>query len=198
MKICIIDYGMGNIASVTNAIHYLKKEVDLVSNPNEINNYDIIILPGVGSFSKAMEILEENEVDKAIKDSVSKGKRLIGICLGMQLLFTESMEFGVTNGLNLIEGKVLPFESKNDLRIPHMGWNSSISESEGFKHLNGDYYFVHSFYCRPNDQEHILFKTNYGINFCSGINLDDQIFGFQFHPEKSQKLGLKLLDKVLK
>lgn len=197
MKICIIDYGMGNITSVFNAIKYLKKDVELVSDANDIVNFDVIILPGVGAFPEAMEVLANNEIDIAIKESVIKGKRLVGICLGMQLLFSESTEFGLTKGLNLVEGRVMPFSPNDGLQIPHMGWNTSTSEIDGFKNFNGNYYFVHSYYCSPKDPKNILFETNYGIKFCSGIKANDQIFGFQFHPEKSQNLGIQLLDKVL-
>ncbi|MEX2411823.1 MAG: imidazole glycerol phosphate synthase subunit HisH [Candidatus Paceibacterota bacterium] len=197
MKICIIDYGMGNIASVSNAIHFLNKEVDLISDPKAVVKYDTIILPGVGAFSKAMERLKENGLDQAIKESVHKGKRLIGICLGMQLLFTESLEFGSTQGLGIIDGNVLPFKSEHRLLIPHIGWNEAVTDWKDYKQFNGDYYFVHSFHCVPEDDSQILFRTNYGIKICSAVNIDNQVFGFQFHPEKSQKLGLQLLNKVL-
>lgn len=198
MKICIVDYGMGNITSVTNAIRFLNKDVDIILSPAEILSYDIIVLPGVGAFPKAMEILRSRELDKAIIEAASKGKRIVGICLGMQLLFSHSYEFEKSSGLNLIQGSVLPFQPEIDLRIPHMGWNDIISEQEEFNNFDGDYYFVHSFYCKPVSEEHILFRTNYGIDFCSGINIKNQIIGLQFHPEKSQRNGIKLLEKVLK
>jgi imidazole glycerol-phosphate synthase subunit HisH len=197
MKVCIIDYGMGNIKSVSNAIEYLGKEADLISNPKLIDNYDIIILPGVGAFKRAMEVLAERKLDVAIKKAANEGKRIIGFCLGMQLLFSSSKEFGYSEGLNLIEGEVVPFNKEINLRIPHMGWNVAHSYKDDFKKLEGDYYYVHSFYCEPVNENEILFTTNYGVDFCSAVIKNDQIFGFQFHPEKSQKNGLRLLEKVL-
>ena len=197
MKVCIIDYGMGNIKSVSNAIENLGKETDLISDPKLIDNYDIIILPGVGAFKRAMEVLTEKKLDIAIKKAVSNGKRIIGFCLGMQLLFSSSKEFGYSEGLNLINGEVLPFDKKINLRIPHMGWNTARSNNDDFKDFEGDYYYVHSFYCEPSNKNEVLFKTDYGIDFCSAVMKDHQIFGFQFHPEKSQKNGLRLLEKVL-
>ncbi|MHB1105209.1 MAG: imidazole glycerol phosphate synthase subunit HisH [Lutibacter sp.] len=197
MKICIIDYGMGNIKSVSNAIEHLNKKADLISDPSLIDNYDIIILPGVGAFKRAMEVLNERKLDIAIIKAAKEGKRIIGFCLGMQLLFSSSKEFGNSEGLNLIEGEVLPFNNEINLRIPHMGWNTAYSHRDDFKDLEGDYYYVHSFYCKPSNENEILFKTDYGIDFCSAVIKNNQIFGFQFHPEKSQKNGLKLLKKVL-
>ena len=197
MKICIINYGMGNIKSVTNAIQFIGKSVDVISDSNSVKNYDIIILPGVGAFKKAMEILIENKLDIAIKKAADDGKRIIGFCLGMQLLFSSSEEFGHSKGLKLIEGKVLPFPLDIKLIVPHMGWNNAISSKEKFKDYNADYYFVHSFYCVPFNENQILFESYYGINFCSAVIKDQQIFGFQFHPEKSQIAGIKLLKKIL-
>jgi imidazole glycerol-phosphate synthase subunit HisH len=197
MKICIIDYGMGNIKSVSNAIENLGKEADLISDPKLIDNYHIIILPGVGAFKRAMEVLSEKKLDIAIKKAVSNGKKIIGFCLGMQLLFSSSEEFGYSEGLNLINGVVLPFDKEINLRIPHVGWNTAHSNNDDFKDFEGDYYYVHSFYCKPSNKNEILFKTDYGIDFCSAVMKDNQIFGFQFHPEKSQKNGLRLLEKVI-
>ena len=196
MKICIVDYGMGNIKSVSNAIESLGKHSDLISDASKIKDYDIIILPGVGAFKRAMEILIDKKLDIAIIKAANDGKRIIGFCLGMQLLFSSSKEFGYSKGLNLISGEVLPFYNIIRLRIPHMGWNETSTTNNLFKNFEGNYYFVHSFYCKPADENQILFKTSYGVNFCSAV-LKDNIFGFQFHPEKSQKNGLQLLKYVL-
>lgn len=197
MRICIVNYGMGNIRSISNAIEFLNKTVDLISDPELLKHFDIIILPGVGAFKNAMEKLKENQMDLAIIEAAKRGKRIIGICLGMQLLFSGSDEFGYNEGLNLIEGKVVKFKENAKLRTPHMGWNNAVSKNLNFNSEGGDYYFVHSYYCIPSDKEVILFESNYGLDFCSGVLKNNHIFGFQFHPEKSQKLGLSLLEKVL-
>ena len=198
MKVCIIDYGMGNITSVKNALLHLNYDVTLVSEPDMVAAFDIVILPGVGAFAKAMEILRQRQLDTAIIEAAKSGKMIIGICLGMQLLLTRSHEFGETKGLNLVSGEVLPFKLDSGLRVPHMGWNKASSTYSEFTELNGDYYFVHSFYCMLEKQEDVRFSTEYGIEFCSGLKHGDRIFGFQFHPEKSQKLGISLLNKTLR
>jgi len=188
---------MGNITSVANAVEKVGHKHELISDPNKIRSSDFIILPGVGAFSKAMNSLKENGLDEAIFESVGLGKRILGICLGMQLLFSRSFEFGVTEGLNLVMGEVLPFNEMVSGKVPHIGWNNVISTNHRYKAHEGDYYFVHSFYCKPERESDVLFSTNYDIDFCSAINSNDQIFGVQFHPEKSQKLGLDLLRDIL-
>ena len=188
---------MGNITSVINAVRRLNFEADLVSIPDQLSIYNCLILPGVGAFGKAMTALRETGMDIAIRAEAKQGKKIVGICLGMQLLFSSSEEFGSHEGLGLIEGKVMPFEEKIDLAIPHMGWNHAKSNLPDFEDFQGDYYFVHSFYCKPRNAGDILLMTDYGTAFCSGVMLNNQIFGLQFHPEKSQKLGLSLLEKVL-
>ncbi len=197
MKIGIIDYGMGNIKSITNAVNHLNHTASLLTNPDSINDYDFLILPGVGAFSEAMSKLNETGMNHAIIDCVKNGKKILGICLGMQLLFAKSYEFGETTGLGLVEGDVVPFDKEIALKVPHMGWNEAIATDNYFKDLSGDYYFVHSYYCLPKKKEVTLFLTNYGINFCSAINLNSQIYGVQFHPEKSQHLGMNLLKRIL-
>ncbi len=198
MKVGILDYGMGNITSVANALVKIGHHPELISDPDKVQSSDFLILPGVGAFSKAMERLKESNLDEAIHESVNSGKRLLGICLGMQLLFTKSLEFGINDGLNLIEGDVLPFKDVMSDKVPHMGWNNAKSKNSNFDSCEGDYYFVHSFYCKPKSEEHILFTTEYGVEFCSAVNANNQVFGVQFHPEKSQTLGLKLLNEILK
>lgn len=195
--IAIIDYGMGNLTSVKNSLEFIGYSAQLVEQKDELANYDTIIIPGVGAFAKAMEALQTSGMDMAIKDFAKQGKKIVGICLGMQLLFEESYEFGYCQGLGLIEGSVLPFSETIDLSIPHVGWNEIEAQLEEFAPHNGDYYFVHSYYCQPKKKENILFTTNYGIEFCTGVIDDNQIFGLQFHPEKSQKKGLELLKKIL-
>lgn len=198
MKVCIVDYGMGNITSVANAVSFLGHTPNLVSDPELLNKSDFLILPGVGAFSEAMRKLKENGMESAILELVDKGKRILGICLGMQLLFSKSYEFGETRGLNIIDGDVLPFDKATTKRTPHMGWNDVATQNNDFKKYEGDYYFVHSYFCNPANKSNILFQTNYGVDFCSAVSKNDHIFGLQFHPEKSQKLGLALLNEILK
>lgn len=197
MSIALVDYGMGNLTSVKNSLKYIGFKVEVVDKVEVLSSYDTIILPGVGAFTKAMEKLNSSGMGEAIKEAAHQGKRIVGICLGMQLLFEESHECGVHQGLGLIKGDVLPFEGKIDLCIPHVGWNETKSAKPEFDEYNGDYYFVHSFYCNPKNENNVLFKTTYGIEYCSGIVENNQIFGLQFHPEKSQKSGLELLKKIL-
>jgi len=197
MSIALIDYGMGNLTSVRNSLKCIGFDVKVVDQKEALFDFETLILPGVGAFAKAMERLNYSGMADAIKEAAQKGKRIVGICLGMQLLLEESHEFGNHKGLGLIKGDVLPFEDKIDLRIPHMGWNETKSTKPEFEELNGDYYFVHSFYCNPKNEKNVLFKTTYGIEYCSGIVENNQIYGLQFHPEKSQKSGLELLKKIL-
>ena len=163
MSIALIDYGMGNLTSVRNSLKYIGFDVKVVDQKEALSDFETIILPGVGAFVKAMERLNSSGMGNSIMQAAKNGKKIIGICLGMQLLFEESHEFGIHKGLGLIKGDVLPFEDKINLCIPHMGWNESISEKPEFEGNNGDYYFVHSFYCKPKNEEDILFVTKYGI-----------------------------------
>lgn len=194
MKIGIIDYDQGNIKSLSNAIRKIGFECNLVNSPNSLSMYDVLFLPGVGAFENAMKNLEGRGFIGPIKTYVSKKKKLIGICLGMQLLFEKSHEFGEFNGLGLIKGIVKPFKDNINLKIPHVGWNSVKDFRNNTREL--DFYFVHSFYCKPVNQEDWLFKSSYGIDFCSGVRRNN-IIGFQFHPEKSQENGLLLLKELL-
>ncbi len=196
-ELAIVDYGMGNITSLQNAIQYLGYEARLVGEAEDLAAYPRLVLPGVGAFPDAMQRLREKGLDVALRESVKSGKTLVGICLGMQLLFSQSSEFGKTTGLNIIPGSVCPFKAKTDLQVPHMGWNDVTTKDETFKAFTGDYYFVHSFYAVPAASEDILFEAQYGISFCAGVRRGANIFGFQFHPEKSQQLGLNLLKQVL-
>jgi len=189
---------MGNLASVINAFVKIGADIALESEPSELKNYDKLILPGVGAFGDAMEHLKSNGMDKAIKEYAKSGKPLLGICLGMQLLFESSEEFGATDGLGLIEGKVVAFnEQKFDhkLKVPHMGWNEMFIQKDNniFKDLPKDFYlyFVHSFHAVCNDT-YAIGKTHYGYEFVSAVNKNN-IYGFQPHPEKSHENGLKII-----
>ncbi|PRM90707.1 imidazole glycerol phosphate synthase subunit HisH [Aliarcobacter cryaerophilus] len=196
----IIDYNMGNLASVYNACSKYTKDLKIVKNADDLKNLDKIILPGVGAYKDAMQHLEESNLKDAILDFANSKKPLLGICLGMQLLFESSEEFGYTKGLGLIEGKVVKFDKSkmsSDLKIPHMGWNKiENKENQLFKDLKDPYlYFVHSYHIITDDKN-IIGKTNYGYEFASAVNKDN-IFGFQPHPEKSHNNGLKILENFI-
>lgn len=196
----IINYNMGNLASVYNACSKFTKDVKIVKESSEIKNLDKLILPGVGAYKDAMEHLESSNLKNAIIDFANSGKPLLGICLGMQLLFDSSEEFGYTKGLGLIEGKVVKFDKdkmQENLKIPHMGWNKIINKQNPlFKDLKDPYlYFVHSFHAKTKE-EYIIGETTYGYNFVSAVNKNN-IFGFQPHPEKSHNNGLKILENFI-
>ncbi|MGE4455911.1 MAG: imidazole glycerol phosphate synthase subunit HisH [Arcobacteraceae bacterium] len=198
----IIDYNVGNLASVYNACLKLNKKADIVKDPQLIKNYDRIILPGVGAFGDAMEHLKQSGMKDAVSDFAQSGKPLIGICLGMQLLFDSSEEFGINEGLGLISGKVVAFDKSKmnmeDHKVPHMGWNKIFNnDNKLFDGLKDPYlYFVHSFHAVTEDK-YTIGKTLYGYEFVSAVNRDN-IYGFQPHPEKSHDNGLRILDNFLK
>jgi glutamine amidotransferase len=194
--IALIDYNMGNLSSVLNAFDKIDEKIELVSNPDKIKNYDKVILPGVGAFGDAMEHLEQRGLDSAIKDFAKSGKYMLGICLGMQLLFDSSEEFKDTKGLGLIDGKVTYFDKTklDGHKVPHMGWNKVFFKENkiftGFE--DSEYlYFVHSLHVN-SDEKNIIGKTSYGYEFASVVNKDN-IYGIQPHPEKSHEKGLKIL-----
>ena len=196
----IIDYNMGNLASVYNACSKFTKDLKIVKNADDLKNLDKIILPGVGAYKDAMQHLEDSGLKDAILDFANSKKPLLGICLGMQLLFESSEEFGYTKGLGLIEGKVVKFDKSkmsSDLKIPHMGWNKIVNKDNPlFKNLQNPYlYFVHSYHVVTNDK-YTIATTNYGYDFVSAVNKDN-IFGFQPHPEKSHNNGLKILENFI-
>ncbi len=197
MNIGVIDIEMGNIASVKNALEKLGYQPFLAKNSDDLGKADFMILPGVGAFPEAMSRLKNLGLDQSIKSKLSEGSILLGICLGMQLLFTKSYEFGENEGLDLIKGEVLPMKKEIQLIIPHMGWNNVSTNIKEYKSHESDFYFVHSYYCKVEDENDILFKSDYGMEFCSGVIRDNQIFGLQFHPEKSQEPGLKLLNHII-
>jgi len=199
----IVDYNMGNLASVINAFEKVGAKIAVESDPTKLQNYDKLILPGVGAFADAMEHLQEKGMDKAVKAYAQSGKPLLGICLGMQLLFESSEEFGTTQGLGLIEGKVVAFdESKFDhkLKVPHMGWNELFvqNDSKLFEGLNKEFYlyFVHSFHAVCEDR-YAIGKTYYGYEFVSAVNKAN-VYGIQPHPEKSHENGLKIIENFVK
>jgi len=196
--IAIVDYKMGNLQSVRNAFHLFTDEVKIVNDPQELKKYDKVLLPGVGAYKDAMTHLRENGMDEAIKEFAKSGKPLLGICLGMQLLLESSTEFGESEGLGLIPGKVVMFDKKKfetPHKVPHMGWNRVFvsQKSTILKDLPDDFYlyFVHSFHALTDDR-YTLTKTYYGYEFTSAV-IKDNIIGFQPHPEKSHENGLKII-----
>lgn len=196
----IIDYGMGNLRSVEKALEAVGGHPLISGEPEDIRRAVRLILPGVGAFGDAMVNLRARGLDKAILEAVGAGKPLLGLCLGLQLLFTESEEFGTHVGLNLIPGKVRKLDWPG-LHVPHVGWNQIEGTTpnallEGIP--EGSYfYFVHSFYVEPENPEHALRWTHYGRRFCSIAHNRGKVWGAQFHPEKSQDMGKRLLRNFL-
>jgi len=200
--IAIVDYNMGNLASVLNALKLIDSHAVIEKNPDNLKNYDKVILPGVGAYKDAMEHLKDTGMYDAVKQYALSGKPMLGICLGMQLLFESSQEFGDTKGLGLIPGHVVAFDkSKMDMdehKIPHVGWNKAFNnESKLFEGLENPYlYFVHSYHA-VCDEQYVIAKTHYGYDFVSAVQKDN-IYGFQPHPEKSHDNGIQILKNFTK
>ena len=196
--IVVVDYGMGNLKSVLNAFSKLHADVTISSDPDVVRNSPVIVLPGVGAFGICMENLQKRGLADAIKEHIRDGKRYLGICLGMQILFESSEEAPGVPGLGIVRGCVPRFTGS--MKIPHMGWNSIniIKDSPTFRGIrSGDFfYFVHSFYCAPFEPGVVATTTEYGDPFVSSIETG-KVFACQFHPEKSQAVGLRLLQNFL-
>jgi glutamine amidotransferase len=193
--IAIINYGLGNLHSVQKAITYVGGKVEVTDNPQSILGADKVILPGVGAFADGMKGLESHRLAKVVRRVAELGKPLLGICLGMQLLFEESDEQGHHQGLGLLAGKVVRFQQPG-IKVPQIGWNQVelIKSSRLMCGIReGDYfYFNHGYYCIPEEAEDVLTMTDYGLRFSSSVERSN-IFGVQFHPEKSQKTGLQII-----
>ena len=199
--ICVIDYSCGNLNSIKNAIDRLNFQCEISNDPKIISKSDKIILPGVGAFSAAIKKLKKNKLDTILSEEVlNKKKPILGICLGFQLMFSESYEFEKTKGLNWINGSVTKIDS--DIRLPHNGWNTIkiLKENELIESkVENFFYFNHSLSVKNNDDNfEVLGKTFYGEEFISIGKKNDNIFGIQPHPEKSQIAGLEFLKKFLK
>jgi glutamine amidotransferase len=201
-KVVVIDYQLGNLFSVNQALINIGLDVKITSDPEDVINADAIVLPGVGAFKDAMVNLKNMGLIEPIKNSVESGKTFLGICLGLQLLFTKSEEFGSSEGLNIIPGEVIRFknDTQSNLKVPQIAWNTinqvkkfGWEETPLYNISNGeDMYFVHSYYVKPDNDEVILTETTYGgLKYASSI-FKDNIFACQFHPEKSANEGLKL------
>ena len=194
--IAIIDYGMGNLRSVSKAFEAVGHDAVVTRDPIVIKNASHVVLPGVGAFGDCMANLEQFNLIEPIRSTIQSGKPFLGICLGLQLLFTESEEFGVHKGLNLICGKVRKFVLDPELKVPHMGWNQVQVQRSCplFDEIpNGsDWYFVHSYFVEPADSAVVATTTTYGVSFVSTV-WKDNVVACQFHPEKSQSVGLRLL-----
>jgi glutamine amidotransferase len=203
-KVTVIDYGMGNIWSVTSALKHLNCETIVTSDALEIKKAKLLILPGVGSFKKAMNAIRELKLEDSILESaVDRKVKFLGICLGMQLMGIDSTEDGNTKGLSLIPSRVDKFSLSEvaNRKIPHVGFDQVKCDSDSilFKGISGnkDFYFVHSYRMLPTDSASTIATCDYGINFLAAYE-SDNLFATQFHPEKSQTNGLKLIDNFLK
>ncbi len=202
-EIAVIDCGIGNLASIQNALNYIGASSEIIRDPARLSGFVKIILPGVGAFGEAIANLRQKGFDEALHEAVTRGVSLFGICLGMQLLFSSSREFGFHPGLDLLPGVVLPLEEiAGDLSVPHVGW--SVVQRAGDSRLLAGisdedlcFYFVHSYYCRSADRQAVTGVVTYGESIDVIVETEN-LFGCQFHPEKSQKSGLKILENYLK
>ena len=207
--IAIVDYDMGNLRSVSKALEHVGASVRVTSDPSEVASAEKLVLPGVGAFPAAMRELCARGLVEPIKRVIAEGRPYLGICLGLQLLFDDSEEGAGAKGLGVLAGQVRKFTTASEprLKIPHMGWNQVLGQRataagaacpllEGIS--DGSYfYFVHSYYAQPADRSVVTLTTEYGVPFASMV-WKDRLFATQFHPEKSQALGLKLLENFVK
>ncbi len=195
-KIAIIDYQMGNLRSVQKGFEKVGHGATITANPRELAAADKIVLPGVGAFGDAIAELRRRELVGPIRDAIAAGKPFLGICLGLQLLFDVGNEGGEFEGLGILRGKVVRFELPHELKVPHMGWNRGrllrpAPQLQGL--ADGTFfYFVHSYYCVPDDPAMVAIEADYGHPFCAAV-WRENLFATQFHPEKSQADGLKIL-----
>jgi glutamine amidotransferase len=200
--IAIIDYGMGNIHSVNKALQLFGAKTVVTDRVEDIEKSEKIVLPGVGAFDDAMQELKNKDLVSALKEEVKKKKPFLGICLGMQLLFQESEEAPKCKGLGILRGRVRRFSGKDSLKVPHMGWNrikKLASACPLLKDIPDEafVYFCHSYYPEPRDSSVSAATTDYGVDFTS-IIWQENVYGAQFHPEKSQNVGLKIVENFVK
>jgi imidazole glycerol-phosphate synthase subunit HisH len=202
IKVAIINYGIGNIRSLYNSLKKIEIEAEIITDPELIYKFSKVFLPGVGSYKDAIEMIKKIGWDKAIKKfTFNKNKSLFGICVGMQILSTYGYEYGKSEGLNIIEGDVKHLDKQNcELKLPHIGWNNIkiINKNLITENISddSDFYFVNSYAYKLKDTNRLIATTNYGIEFPSIINKQN-IFGTQFHPEKSSKAGIQILKNFI-
>jgi imidazole glycerol-phosphate synthase subunit HisH len=193
----IIDYGMGNLGSVSNAFRFLKLDARIITNKQEMQGCRAVVLPGVGAFGDCMSHLVEHDYVQAIQEWIAAGKPFMGICLGLQALFNSSEESSGVDGLSIFSGAVKKFNLPADLKVPQIGWNRMVEVKQDCPMFNGIddrsfFYLVHSYYVCADDPSIVAGRTEYGIDYCSCV-WKDNVFATQFHPEKSQEAGLKML-----
>tara|TARA_Y100000816_G_C25823353_1_gene430781 strand:- start:19 stop:633 length:615 start_codon:yes stop_codon:yes gene_type:complete len=197
MYLGLVDVGAGNIGSLKSALKKIGIEYQICKEAEDFGNINKIILPGVGNFNDFMNKIKSKNLDRIIKEKYKKNIPILGICLGFQVLFSNSSESGFTEGFNFIDGKIINFKEKlKTLRTPHVGWNNCKLEKKStlFENIdnNSDFYFTHSFFLNDCHKDYIISKTDYGFQFISGIEKNN-LYGVQFHPEKSQLSGMKVL-----
>ena len=204
-KISVIDYGLCNLYNVSNALNHLKAKVEIIENPRDVSNATHLILPGVGAFKNGMRGLKIRNLIEPIKEHIDKNKPFLGICLGMQMMLSKSYEFGEIEGLNIIDGDVVKIPQINDKgqthKIPHIGWNRIIYKDDRITHGQNEkssMSFVHSYKAECNNPNNILAHTLYNDIEISAIINSKNAYGCQFHPEKSGKYGLRLLNEFIK
>jgi glutamine amidotransferase len=199
--LAVVDYGAGNLRSVMHALKHLNApDLKLVQRPEELHGASKIILPGVGAFGAGMQVLHERHLVEPIVEAVARGTPFLGICVGMQFLFEYGEEMGEHRGLGLLGGRVVRFPHFSELKVPHTGWNQ-LHPTRSSLLLKGlpeqsFAYFNHSFHCVPTQPKDTLITVDYGISFCAAVERD-HIFGVQFHPEKSQTTGLRILKNFI-
>ena len=197
----IIDYDAGNLKSVEKALAYLGEDSKITRNIHEVEKADKLILPGVGSFGAAMEQLKKYEIDKMLQEAAEAGRPILGICLGLQLLFDDSEECPGVEGLHLLKGRILRIPDTKGLKIPHIGWNSLKLQNNGrlFEGIEEEpyVYFVHSYYLKAEEEQIVKASAEYGTHIHASIERGN-LFACQFHPEKSSKTGLKILSNFAK
>ncbi|QDU59217.1 Imidazole glycerol phosphate synthase subunit HisH 1 [Planctomycetes bacterium Pan216] len=196
----IVDYGMGNLRSVEKAVEKVGGAVEITSDPDAVAKADKLILPGVGAMRDAMAHLREANLIEPIKEFVKGGNPFLGICLGLQMLFDRSYEYGTYEGLGIIPGEVVRFEIPAELKVPHMGWNrlNVVRRPPLLEGLpeSPHVYFVHSYYVAPQERSVVATETEYGVSFTSMV-WKENVFATQFHPEKSQRVGLGILENFV-